>query len=92
VLTAIEAGQANQRIPDHVVLEFATRLGRAVLTLNRWEFIGLHTRNPGHPGIVACTLDPGVERQAAAIALESIAGVERGETVRADDLLARLRR
>jgi hypothetical protein len=67
VLTAIEAGQANQRIPDHVVLEFATRLGRAVLTLNRWEFIGLHTRNPEHSGILVCTRDPDVERQAAAI-------------------------
>jgi len=67
VLTAIEAGQANQRIPDEVVLDFATRLGRAVLTLNRWEFIGMHTRNPGHAGIVACTRDPDVDRQATAI-------------------------
>jgi Domain of unknown function (DUF5615) len=66
-LTAIEAGQANQRIADDVVLDFATRLGRAVLTLNRWEFIRLHTRNPGHAGIVVCTRDPDVERQAASI-------------------------
>lgn len=67
MLTAVEAGQANQRIADAVVREFATRVGRAVLTLNRWEFIGLHTRNPGHAGIVVCTRDPDVERQAAAI-------------------------
>ena len=55
VLTAFEAGQANQRIPDDIVLEFATRSGRAVLTLNRWEFIGLHARFPRHAGIVVCT-------------------------------------
>jgi hypothetical protein len=35
VLTAAEAGHANQRVPDHAVLTFATRTGRAVLTLNR---------------------------------------------------------
>jgi hypothetical protein len=36
VLTALDAGQANQRIPDEAVLQFATQAGRAVLTLNRW--------------------------------------------------------
>lgn len=45
VLTAFEAGQANQRIPDEAVLEFAARSGRVVLTLNRWEFIALHARS-----------------------------------------------
>ena len=67
VLTAFEAGQANQRVPDHSVLDFATRSGRAVLTLNRWEFIGLHARLPRHAGIVVCTEDPDVDRLAAAI-------------------------
>jgi len=67
VLTAFEAGQANQAIADNVVLDLAPRLGRAVLTLNRWEFIALHTRNPGHAGIVVCTWDSDVERQSAAI-------------------------
>jgi hypothetical protein len=38
-----------------------------VLTLDRWEFIGLHARLRRHPGIVVCTQDPDVERQAAAI-------------------------
>ena len=67
VLTALEAGQANQRIPDEAVLQFASRLGRSVLTLDRWDFIGLHARLPRHAGIVVCTADPDVDRQATAI-------------------------
>jgi hypothetical protein len=38
VLTAFEAGQGNERIPDDAVVEFAALSGRAVLTLDRWEF------------------------------------------------------
>ena len=47
VLTTHEAGQANQRIRDVAVLEFATESGRAVLTLNRRDFVSLHARSPG---------------------------------------------
>jgi hypothetical protein len=67
VQTAFEAGQANRRIPDEGVLEFATQSGRAVLTLNRWEFVALHARAPGHAGIVVCSQDADRQRQAAAI-------------------------
>ena len=67
VLTAFEAGQANQRIPDDAVLDFATRCGRAVLTLNRWDFIGLHSRSQRHSGIAVCTGDSDVDRLAGAI-------------------------
>jgi Domain of unknown function (DUF5615) len=67
VLTALDAGQANRAIPDVEVIEFATKLGRAVLTLNRWQFIGLHSRRPQHAGIVVCTQDPDVDRLAAAV-------------------------
>lgn len=67
VLTALEAGQASRAIPDDEVLRLATSLGRAVLTLNRWHFAGLHLSNPVHAGIVGCTQDPDVARQAAAI-------------------------
>ena len=67
VLTALEAGQANQRVPDDAVVEFATRSGRAVLTLNRREFIALHVRIPRHAGIAVCTEDADVDRLAAAI-------------------------
>ena len=49
VLTVQEAGQANQRIPDHhQVLEFAMGQGRAVLTINRDDFIRLHRLRPDH--------------------------------------------
>lgn len=67
VLTAHEAGQANRAIRDEEVVEFAGAHGRAVLTLNRWQFIGLHSHRSDHAGIVVCTPDPDVERQAARI-------------------------
>jgi hypothetical protein len=57
VLTALEAGQANRRIPDPDVLAFATSLGRAVLTLNRRHFARLHYQATAHFGIVVCTPD-----------------------------------
>jgi hypothetical protein len=56
-LTAQEAGQANQGIPDPAVLAYAIRLGRAVLTHDRRDYIKLHTRTRQHCGIVVCTRD-----------------------------------
>ena len=49
---------ADENFPLPVV-EALRRLG---LTLNRWEFIGLHAQLPRHAGIVVCTQDPDVER------------------------------
>ena len=58
VLTSYEAGKANQKIPDDQVLQFATSLNRAVLTLNRIDFIRLHQDTHGtHAGIIVCTRD-----------------------------------
>jgi hypothetical protein len=57
VLTALEAGQANQKIPDPAVLAYAISLGRAVLTFNRRHFIKLHKTTARHAGIVVCTND-----------------------------------
>jgi hypothetical protein len=57
VLTAGEAGLANRRVPDDIVLEYATRLGRAVLTYNWDDFLALHDRGVPHAGIVACEAD-----------------------------------
>jgi hypothetical protein len=61
VLTAYQAGQANQKIPDPLVLAFAHAQGRAVLTYNRRHFVGLHQRmilgGGSHSGIIACTVD-----------------------------------
>ena len=58
VLAVQEAGQANQRIPDEQVLAFATSQNRAVLTVNRADFIRLHRQSTGHAGIIVCTEDP----------------------------------
>ena len=58
VLTSYEAGRANQKIPDDQVLAFATEQNRAVLTLNRLDFIHLHRETQGaHAGIIVCTRD-----------------------------------
>jgi hypothetical protein len=55
VRTVQEDGQAGLKWPDSEILRRATELGRAVLTLNRRDFIHLHNQNPNHSGIVACT-------------------------------------
>lgn len=55
ILTVQAAGQANQRIPDDQVLAFATSQNRAVLTVNRGDFIRLHRNDPNHAGIIVCT-------------------------------------
>lgn len=55
ILTAQEAGQANQRIPDDQVLIFATARKRAVITQNRRDFIRLHQQYSRHNGIVVCS-------------------------------------
>jgi hypothetical protein len=57
VHTALDAGRANQGIPDDEVLEFARQNDRAVLTLNRRHFLRLHRTGHAHAGIVACTQD-----------------------------------
>jgi Domain of unknown function (DUF5615) len=57
VLTVQEAGNADQAIPDEAVLDFATNEQRAVLTLNRRDFIILHKYLPDHCGIIVCTYD-----------------------------------
>lgn len=57
ILTVQEAGKANQRIPDDEVLSFATDLDRAIITLNRKDFIQLHRFQPNHAGIIVCTDD-----------------------------------
>ena len=64
VLTSHEAGKANQRIPDNEVLAYATELGRILLTLNRWDFIDLHSKSNQHAGIVVCSQDVNVIQQA----------------------------
>lgn len=74
VLTTRETGKAGQRIPDKDVLEFATTNGRAVVTLNRRDFIRLHEQGIEHTGIVVCTDTRNFDAQARRIhaAIESV--------------------
>ncbi len=79
VLTAFEAGQAGQGVPDPLVLAFAQQQGRAVLTLNRKHFRLLHANQPDHGGIIVCTYDPDWDAQAgriheAMVSSEALAG------------------
>lgn len=60
IVTALEAGQANQAIEDEAVLAYASELGRAMLTFNRRHFIRLHSRAPSHEGILVCSRDDDV--------------------------------
>jgi predicted nuclease of predicted toxin-antitoxin system len=74
VLAVQEAGNANLGIPDKNVLAFAITENRAVITLNRQDFIRLHRHTADHFGIIICTNDTDRTRMATrideAIALE----------------------
>ena len=67
ILTVQEAEKANQRIPDEDVLAFAISNHRAVLTINRSDFIRLHNLQPSHTGIIVCTEDLNRQRLATQI-------------------------
>jgi hypothetical protein len=67
VATAYESGNANQSIQDADVLAFATAQARALLTLNRRDFIRLHLADPNHAGIIACRHDTDFEALAGRI-------------------------
>jgi len=63
------AGESRQGsgAPDSVVLSEACLDQRAVLTLDRRDFIQLHRQQPDHEGIIVCTFDPDFVGQAARI-------------------------
>ena len=67
VLTTLEAGKANQKIPDEEVLLFAIAEERVMLTLNRRHFMRLHRLYPKHFGIIVCTEDGDFEALAIRI-------------------------
>lgn len=54
-------------IPDEAVLAFAVSVRRAVLTLNRRDFIRLHREQEVHFGIVVCTENVNFEAMALRI-------------------------
>ena len=65
VLTSLDAGQANRRIPDDEVLAFAATESRVLLTQNRRDFLRLHNFGKiPHFGIVLCTADEDFAGQA----------------------------
>ncbi len=79
VLTSLDAGKANDAIPDEEVLRYASADRRAVITHNRQDFIHLHRLHPDHDGIVVCTVDTDFPALAARIhahlqALDSLHG------------------
>lgn len=57
VLTLLQTDMAGLAIPDDEVLRFATAQNRCLLTLNRKDFIKLHTQSNRHTGILICTFD-----------------------------------
>jgi len=65
VLTSYDAGQANQAIKDEKVLAFAHERRRAVITLNREDFITLHKQGREHSGILIAKEDRDYQGQAA---------------------------
>ena len=67
VLTTEEAGKSNQAIPDDEVLAFAIEERRAVLTLNRWDFVKLHKEISDHGGVIVSSQDADAVGHAARI-------------------------
>lgn len=57
VLTLLDLSQADLAIPDDEVLSLAASLDRILLTLNRKDFIKLHSFDPNHAGIIICKAD-----------------------------------
>lgn len=64
VLTIQETGRGGEAVSDPQVSKFSTDEERAVLTLNRKDFIQLHRASPTHAGIIVCTFDPDFSGQA----------------------------
>ncbi len=67
ILTIQESGRSNEAVSDADVLLLAISEDRAVLTLNRRDFIRLHNERPEHAGIIVCTVDPDFAAQAQRI-------------------------
>jgi predicted nuclease of predicted toxin-antitoxin system len=83
VVSILEHGRAEEGVPDPEVLALAIAEDRAVLTINRRDFIRLHNQNPQHAGIIVCTADIDFVGQAQCIhaAIEA-AGDLHGQLIR----------
>lgn len=67
VVTIQERGRASEAVSDPEVLELALSENRAILTLNRKDFIKLHNQQLRHAGIIVCTVDSDFQAQASRI-------------------------
>lgn len=67
VLTTHETGHSGRAVPDAEVLSFAIAERRAVLTINRRDFIRLHQLDSDHAGIVVCSQESAFRAQAERI-------------------------
>jgi hypothetical protein len=81
VLTVREAGQSGLSWPDRDVLLFAIGENRAVVTINRKDFLQLHRELPAHTGLILCTADLDFVGQAFRIHEAVIAAVDLGGKV-----------
>lgn len=68
VLTLNDIGYVGQGVSDPSVLDLATADNRAVLTINRRDFVRLHLARTVHAGIIVCTFDSDFVGQATRIA------------------------
>ena len=57
VMTSLDAGNANKKIPDIEVLYFAQAQNRILVTFNYQDFKKLHQQSLHHSGIIICTED-----------------------------------
>jgi predicted nuclease of predicted toxin-antitoxin system len=85
IVTIQEQGKANEAVADPDVLQFAIVEQRAILTLNRRDFIRLHKSQPHHSGIIVCTVDTDFDGQADRIhaAIEAVPSLD-GMLIRAN--------
>jgi predicted nuclease of predicted toxin-antitoxin system len=67
VVTVQEMGLGDSSVSDEAILERASTEQRAVLTLDRRDFIALHHVRSSHAGIIVCTFDLDFFGQAARI-------------------------
>ena len=67
IITIREQGRHNESVPDPEVLAFAVSEQRAILTLNRKDFIRLHNDDANHEGVVVCHEDLNFPRLAQSI-------------------------
>ena len=79
VLTTQQADQSGEGIPDPAVLAFAVSEKRAILTINRRDFLRLHRASQEHYGIIVCTVDQDFARQAERIHV----AIEKAESLEA---------